>query len=146
MIGVEDAENEAPMFNPCPLPQARYYAPGLAREHLVDATNKDYHISQAFGQTNTLAKVTRHIERVKVAGPGSGIQWNDDLVNEQSLMSSPSHKNLGPAGKSVLKTTKRNSGLFDESMVDMSVIETVTVQRIGRGKGRGMGRGRWRRK
>jgi len=140
MISFEDQENEAPAFTPCPLPEARYYAPGLAKEHLVDATNKDYNISQAFGQTNTLAKVTRHIDRVKVAG----IKWNDDLVSTESLMSTPSHRKLGPAGKSVLKTTKRDSGLFDASMVDMSVIETVTVQRIGRGRGRGKGRGRGR--
>ena len=39
---------------------------------------------------------------------------------------------------------QRDSGLFDASMVDMSVIETVTVQRIGRGRGRGKGRGRGR--
>jgi len=52
-------------------------------------------------------------------------------------MSSPSHHNLGPAGKSVLKKTQRDSGLFDASMLEMSVVETVVTKKIGRGRGRG---------
>ena len=53
-------------------------------------------------------QVTRHIERVKVPG----IKWNDDLVSEESLMSTPSHRKLGPAGKSVLKTTEVYNNVF----------------------------------
>merc|ERR1719319_2235444 len=140
---VENSENEPPE-GVCPLvkdrlplensenepPEARYYgnAPNLAQENCTDPN--DYHITEAYGQTNTLAKVTRHVGRVKVAGKTPGIRWGDDLASDQSLMSSPSHTQLGPAGKSVLKKTQRNSGTFDESMVDVSVLETVTIKKI----------------
>jgi len=131
LMEVENLENEPPE-TVCPLPEARYYgnAPNLDQENCADPN--DYHIAEAYGQTNTLAKVTRHVGRVKVAGKTPGIRWGEDLASDQSLMSSPSHTQLGPAGKSVLKKTQRDSGTFDESMVNVSVLETVTIKKIGR--------------
>ena len=36
--------------------------------------------------------------------------------------------------------SQRDSGLFDESMLEMSVHETKVVKKIARGKGRGRGK------
>merc|ERR1719186_448368 len=76
-----EVENEAPE-TACGLPEARYYAPSLAKEHLSDATNKDYNIAEAYGQTNTLAKVTRHVGRMKLAG----VRWDEDLIKLWSVV------------------------------------------------------------
>merc|ERR1719186_1887880 len=76
-----EVENEAPEKS-CGLPEARYYAPSLAKEHLSDATNKDYNIAEAYGQTNTLAKVTRHVGRMKLAG----VRWEEDLIKLWSVV------------------------------------------------------------
>lgn len=37
---------------------------------------------------------------------------------------------------------QRDSGLFDESMMNVSVVETKVVKKVARGKGRGRGKGK----
>ncbi len=116
------------------LPCASYTAAKVAQDVEYDTLGKDFQIHKAFGQTQTLVKVTRHVERTKMA-PG-GISWDDaQLVNTDSSQSSPSQAlKKGPV-KSLLKRTQRDSGLFDESMLEVSLHQTQVVKKIaGQGK------------
>merc|ERR1719203_1770941 len=61
----------------------------------------------------------------KIPAPVSGIRWEENLVCDKSLLSSPSHR-LAPATKSVLKKTQRDSGLFNVNM--LSVLENLPAE------------------
>merc|ERR1719187_1269411 len=65
-VAPSSADHSDSVLPACPLPEAVYRAPELTREHLYDVTNKDYGVAEGFGQTNSLAKVTRHRGRVQV--------------------------------------------------------------------------------
>ncbi|XP_023346632.1 uncharacterized protein LOC111715528 isoform X2 [Eurytemora carolleeae] len=107
------------------LPCATYTAAKLAQDTEYDMTGKDYEIHKAYGQEQTLVKITRHIERARVP---LGLSWdNDQLVNLDSCNSSPSLVRGKLPVKSLLKRTQRNSGLFDESMLDVSLHQTEVI-------------------
>jgi len=145
LVEVEDKENMENMekrlslLPPCPLPPAVYKAGALSEEQMVDVTGPDYaYIPEAYGAVSSSAKVTKHVARVKVGAAQPGLKWNEScLVNDESLNSSPSVARHKAPYKSVLKQTRRDSGLFDESMLEMSVHETKVVRKIARGRGRG---------
>jgi len=81
------------------------------------------------------------VARVKVGSGQQGLKWNEScLVNDVSLNSTPSVARHKAPFRSVLKQTRRDSGLFDESMLEMSVHETKVVKKIARGRGRGRGK------
>jgi len=128
------------------LPCASYTAANLVNDVVTDTTGKDYEIYKAYGQEQTLIKVTQHVTRTRV--PPTGIQWDDDsLVNLESNQSTPSVARQKMPSKGLLKRTQRNSGLFDESMMDVSLHQTQVVGKLankGRGRGRGRGRARGR--
>merc|ERR1712029_1167997 len=104
---------------------------------------QDYeYITEAYGAVSSEATVTKHLVRVKVPTNYSGLTWNEDyLVNDESVGSSPSVAKFKQPAKSVLKMTRRDSGLFDESMMNVSVVETKVVKKVARA-GRGRGRGK----
>eukprot|EP00092_Neocalanus_flemingeri_P090561 GFUD01114720.1.p1 GENE.GFUD01114720.1~~GFUD01114720.1.p1 ORF type:complete len:598 (-),score=176.32 GFUD01114720.1:40-1662(-) len=142
LVEVEDKENmmeRRSLVLCCPLPQAVYKSGPLAEEQMVDVTGPDYaYIPEAYGTVTSSVKVTKHLARVRVGQGAAGLKWNEScLVNDESLQSSPSTANLKQPAKSVLKQTRRDSGLFDESMLEMSVHETKVVKKIARGLGRG---------
>eukprot|EP00092_Neocalanus_flemingeri_P090560 GFUD01114719.1.p1 GENE.GFUD01114719.1~~GFUD01114719.1.p1 ORF type:complete len:592 (-),score=171.22 GFUD01114719.1:40-1644(-) len=136
LVEVEGKEN---MVDRCPLPEAVYMSGTLAEEQMVDVTSPEYgYIPEAYGTVTSSVKVTKHLARVRVGQGAAGLKWNEScLVNDESLQSSPSTANLKQPAKSVLKQTRRDSGLFDESMLEMSVHETKVVKKIARGLGRG---------
>eukprot|EP00092_Neocalanus_flemingeri_P041180 GFUD01044838.1.p1 GENE.GFUD01044838.1~~GFUD01044838.1.p1 ORF type:complete len:1072 (+),score=293.57 GFUD01044838.1:38-3253(+) len=136
LVEVEEKEN---MVDRCPLPEAVYMSGTLAEEQMVDVTSPEYgYIPEAYGTVTSSVKVTKHLARVRVGQGAAGLKWNEScLVNDESLQSSPSTANLKQPAKSVLKQTRRDSGLFDESMLEMSVHETKVVKKIARGLGRG---------
>merc|ERR1712059_87591 len=90
----------------------------------------------------TGALVTKHVSRVRVDRDrvDSRLHWRDGrLVDEVSLGSSPSVAREKSPMRSVLKRTKRDPGLCDESMMEMSLLETKVVKKMAFPKGRGMG-------
>lgn len=142
LVEVEDKENMEKRLSqlpPCPLPPAMYKAGALAEEQMIDVTGPEYaYIPEAYGTINSSAKVTKHVARVRVGAPQPGLKWNEScLVNDASLNSSPSVAKYKAPVKSVLKQTRRDSGLFDESMLEVSVHETKVVRKMARGRGRG---------
>jgi len=146
LVELEDKENmrRLSQLPPCPLPAAVYETGTVAEENIEYETGPDYnYIPEAYGTVNSSAKVTKHVARVKVGSGHQGLKWNEScLVNDVSLNSTPSVARNKAPFRSVLKQTRRDSGLFDESMLEMSVHETKVVKKIARGKGRGRGRGK----
>jgi len=146
LVELEDKENmrRLSQLPPCPLPAAVYETGTVAEENIEYETGPDYnYIPEAYGTVNSSAKVTKHVARVKVGSGQQGLKWNEScLVNDVSLNSTPSVARHKAPFRSVLKQTRRDSGLFDESMLEMSVHETKVVKKIARGKGRGRGRGK----
>merc|ERR1712142_688984 len=146
LVEIEDKENirRLSQLPPCPLPAAVYQAGTVAEEDIEYETGPEYaYIPEAYGTINSSAKVTKHVARIKVGAGQPFIKWNEDcLVNDESLQSTPSVARTKVPYKSVLKQTRRDSGLFDESMLEVSVHETKVVKKIARGKGRGRGRGK----
>jgi len=146
LVEIEDKENirRLSQLPPCPLPAAVYQAGTVAEEDIEYETGPEYaYIPEAYGTINSSAKVTKHVARIKVGAGQPIIKWNEDcLVNDESLQSTPSVARTKVPYKSVLKQTRRDSGLFDESMLEVSVHETKVVKKIARGKGRGRGRGK----
>jgi len=144
LVELEDKENmrRLSQLPPCPLPAAVYETGAVAEENIEYETGPDYHyIPEAYGTVNSSAKVTKHVARVKVGSGQQGLKWNEScLVNDVSLNSTPSVARHKAPFRSVLKQTRRDSGLFDESMLEMSVHETKVVKKIARGKGRGRGK------
>jgi len=146
LVEVEEKENSArlSLLPVCPLPSAVYKASSAMDEEECDdpqlgATDYEY-VTEAYGAVTCSAKVTKHVARVKM--PISGLTWNEDyLVNDESVGSSPSVAKFKQPAKSVLKMTRRDSGLFDESMMNVSVVETKVVKKVARA-GRGRGRGK----
>merc|ERR1719480_284232 len=147
LVEVEEKENSArlSLLPACPLPSAVYKASSaMNEEECHDAepgTATDYeYVTEAYGAVTCSAKVTKHVARVKM--PSTGLTWNEDyLVNDESVGSSPSVARFKQPAKSVLKMTRRDSGLFDESMMNVSVVETKVVKKVARA-GRGRGRGK----
>merc|ERR1719350_1557894 len=147
LVEVEDKENmerRLSQLPPCPLPPAVYRTGTLSEEQMIDVTGPEYaYIPEAYGTVNSSAKVTKHVARVRVGAPQPGLKWNEScLVNDESLNSSPSVAKYKAPARSVLKQTRRDSGLFDESMMEMSVLETKVVKKLARGRGGGRGSGR----
>lgn len=134
----ENMENRLSLLPPCPLPPAVYKSGALSEEQMIDVTGPEYaYIPEAYGTISSSAKVTKHVARVRVGAPQPGLKWNEScLVNDESLNSSPSVAKYKAPVKSVLKQTRRDSGLFDESMLEMSVHETKVVRKMARGRGR----------
>merc|ERR1711983_520301 len=96
LVEIEDKENirRLSQLPPCPLPPAVYQPGAVAEEDIEYETGPEYaYIPEAYGTINSSAKVTKHVARTKVPY------------------------------KSVLKQTRRDSGLFDESMLEVSVHE-----------------------
>jgi len=133
----ENMENRLSLLPPCPLPPAVYKSGALSEEQMIDVTGPEYaYIPEAYGTISSSAKVTKHVARVRVGAPQPGLKWNEScLVNDESLNSSPSVAKYKAPVKSVLKQTRRDSGLFDESMLEMSVHETKVVRKMARGRG-----------
>merc|ERR1719312_1217078 len=146
LVEMEDKENmrRLSQLPPCPLPAAVYETGTVAEEIIEYETGPEYnYIPEAYGTVNSSAKVTKHVARVKVGSGQQGLKWNEScLVNDVSLNSTPSVARHKAPFRSALKQTRRDSGLFDESMLEMSVHETKVVKKIARGKGRGRGRGK----
>jgi len=144
LVEMEDKENmrRLSQLPPCPLPAAVYETGTIAEEIIEYETGPEYnYIPEAYGTVNSSAKVTKHVARVKVGSGQQGLKWNEScLVNDVSLNSTPSVARHKAPFRSVLKQTRRDSGLFDESMLEMSVHETKVVKKIARGKGRGRGK------
>jgi len=144
LVELEDKENmrRLSQLPPCPLPVAVYETGTVAEENIEYETGPEYnYIPEAYGTVNSSAKVTKHVARVKVGSGQQGLKWNEScLVNDVSLNSTPSVARHKAPYRSVLKQTRRDSGLFDESMLEMSVHETKVVKKIARGKGRGRGK------
>jgi len=149
LVEVDDKENllvsvsNVPFF--CPLPAANYKSGTVSEENLVVVTGPEYaYIPEAYGAVSTSAMVTKHVARVRVEGQatmGDRLKWNEIcLANDESLNSSPSIAKFKAPVKSVLKQTRRDSGLFDESMLEMSVHETKVIKKMARGRGRGRGK------
>jgi len=143
----DDKENmrRLSQLPPCPLPPANYQPGSVTEEQVVYETGPDYaYIPEAYGTINSSAKVTKHLARVKVGVTAEPVlKWNEScLVNDESLNSSPSVARYKAPVRSVLKQTRRDSGLFDESMMEMSVLKTKVVKKIARGRGGGRGSGR----
>jgi len=142
LIEVDDTEQKENQFPS--LPCASYTAANHVKEIETDGTGKDYHLEKAYGQEQTLVKVTRHLDRAR-------LKWDDSCLEDfDSVQSTPRIARTKNPAKGVLKKTKRDSGLFDESMMDISVHQTEVVKKLagkkgGRG-GRGGGRGRGRAK
>jgi len=137
LVHVEEKENAGrlSLLPPCPLPSAVYKAAAAMDEEedgREEAQDYEY-VTEAYGAASLSAKVTKHVARVKM--PNSGLSWDDDsLVNTESVNSSPSVAKFKQPAKSVLKMTRRDSGLFDESMMNVSVVETKVVKKVARGK------------
>jgi len=150
LVEVEEKENNArlSLLPSCPLPSAVYKASSAQNDDETEEEVDNYeYVTEAYGAVTHSAKVTKHVARVKV--PNAGLTWSDDLfVNDESVNSSPSVARFKEPGRSVLKMTRRDSGLFDESMMNVSVVETKVAKKIARTKtgGRGNGRGRGKKK
>jgi len=146
LVEVDDKENlkRLSQLPPCPLPPANYQPGSVTEEQVVYETGPDYaYIPEAYGTINSSAKVTKHLARVKVGTADPVLKWNEScLVNDESMNSSPSVARHKAPARSVLKQTRRDSGLFDESMMEMSVLETKVVKKLARGRGGGRGSGR----
>jgi len=140
LVEVDDKENmkRLSQLPPCPLPPANYKAGCVSEEQVVYETGPEYsYIPEAYGTVNSSAKVTKHLARVKLGTAEPALKWNEScLVNDESLNSSPSIARHKAPAKSVLKQTRRDSGLFEESMMEVSVLETKVVKKLARGRGR----------
>jgi len=148
LVEVEEKENNArlSLLPSCPLPSAVYKASSAQDEdESAEAVDNYEYVTEAYGAITHSAKVTKHVARVKV--PNAGLSWSEDLfVNDESVNSSPSVARFKEPGRSVLKMTRRDSGLFDESMMNVSVVETKVAKKIARTGRRGTGRGRGKKK
>jgi len=145
IVEVEGKENNArlSLLPQCPLPSAIYKASAVVAgaEDPSEGRDEYEYVTEAYGAVTQSAKVTKHVSRVQV--PNTGLVWNEDLLaNDQSCNSSPSVAKFKLPGKSVLKSSRRDSGLFDESMMNVSVVETKVVKKVARGKGGARGRGK----
>jgi len=147
VLEVEGKENHGrlSMLPSCNLPQAVYTESSTVTENVEEPNkfDKDYnYIADAYGggSSTSSATVTRHVARVQVPRP---LVWNDDLLAaDESANSTPSVARFKQPTKSVLKQTKRDSGLFNESMMDMSVRETKPARKKPSIKGSRQGRGK----
>jgi len=111
--------------------------------------------SGAAAGVGATAGVSKIPSRLPMKLMPSGITWNDeDLVASTTIdnckFNTPSTARDKIPQKSLLKRTQRNSGLFDESMMDQSIHQTDVVVKLnkpkqasrGRGAARGRGKGR----
>eukprot|EP00092_Neocalanus_flemingeri_P027968 GFUD01030365.1.p1 GENE.GFUD01030365.1~~GFUD01030365.1.p1 ORF type:complete len:186 (+),score=57.17 GFUD01030365.1:54-611(+) len=146
LVETENKENTVQRLplvpsNSLPKAECRTDNPTLEKKVEVKAPGCNY--TEACDTVENCVNVDQQMTGVKVELGAAGLKWNEKfLVNSKSMLSSPSVARHKAPSKSVLKLTRRDSGLFDESMMKQSVHETRVSKKTTKGKGRGGRRGR----
>jgi len=118
---IDDKENFDSNFDDrdlsCPLPPAVYTASRVQKGTRVDNLGREYaYIPEAYGEETAAALVTKHVGRMRV----DRVEMQEERTGAGSFRGSSFDSSQ----------SKRDSGLYNESTMEVSLVETHVVKKV----------------